>query len=149
MMRTLVLQDNFRLLPQAVLYLLETSAVTGGTTSSQSSLVVVKEAAVSYSLFLWPLCISWDEEHLLELLVCVFSFFLSATFDAQLSQRTFCDSGSRSQTVGNTSQPYSPVLLSNPMGLDFMAEHLWLLFCILSPLMSLTDSFYIRFDVKK
>lgn len=134
MTRTLILQDNFGLLPQATSYLLETSAVTGGVTSSQSSLSVVKEETVSYSLFLWPLCISRDGEHFLKLLVCVFSFFISATFEVQLSQRTLCDSGSRSQTVGNTSQLYSPVLLSNPMGLDFMAEHLWLLFCLLSPL---------------
>lgn len=61
-MRTPILQDNFRLLPQAILHLLETSAVTGAVVSSQTSLVVVKKEAVSYSLFLWPLCISQDGE---------------------------------------------------------------------------------------
>lgn len=54
-MRTLILQDNFRLLPRAILHLLEASAVRGVAVFSQPSLVVVKKEAVSYSLFLWPL----------------------------------------------------------------------------------------------
>lgn len=62
-MRTQILQDNFSLLPQAVLHLLETSAVTGVVISSQPSPLAVKREAISYSIsvvFLCPFCILQD-----------------------------------------------------------------------------------------
>lgn len=141
-----ILQDAFRLLPQAILRVSESSAVTWVEVSAFFY-------AVYDSLPLASLCFTGQSRFPLPFLCLVFQCFIWVP----VRPRTFCDLGSKvpkcwwgawtrtasesgSQFKGLkalcTSQSPSPILFSNLIGLDFMAEHLWLLFCLLSTLNS-------------
>lgn len=105
--------------------------------------------------FLWLLRVSQDKAGFLSLF---FVWFFNASFEFLLGLELFVILAVRFQSVDEgleqelpqkvevsgfeglkalcTSQPSSPVLFSNLIGLDFMAERLWLLFCLLSTLNS-------------
>lgn len=94
-----VLQDGLKLLPQAILCLLE-------AISSQTSLSATNKESSAYSLFLWPPCVLQRGE-------CSppprFSCLLGATFELQRSSGTFCDPGSRSQAADGRLEEEQPL----------------------------------------
>lgn len=140
--RMQALQDSLKLLPQAILCLLE-------ATSSQTSLSATNKESSAYSLFLWPPCVLQRGECSPppDFLVCSVLplssrearglFVILAVGPKQLMGGLRKNSLWRWRSMASEDQNhFAPAssqvwpFFSNPLGLDFMAEPLQLLPCL-------------------